>query len=685
MKSKISFCKKALLKNNIKMYAPVFLLWAVYLFLRYPLVLLQYNKATYTYDTFSLATEPFIFLVPIATGVALYHFLKTDNGTAFYLSLPATKTQLYFSQFLSGLILCLAPLLLNILLSLGIAQNVKKEPMIAEIVYWGIAMVLLAILNYCVSIGIGMITGSIIWHLLFVLIFYLLPLYFSGAASYLGGRLLYGFTGGNPVSHFFNRLDLLARISDLNRMEEITADVLIFIGIYAAVVFVLAFLLYRYKKMENNRDWIGFGFLKIIFIIGFTLCAVVLMSVILTEIVAVDNEALVFYTGAAIGAVLGYVVAAMIAWKTIYLKKAWWGTLAALAITLAVLGLIDADFFGYERKVPAPEEVAGVEVYLSSLGNDEEDREGLLVQAENDYRKYTNTYEFKESANIALAQKIHRLVIEQRGVRKETDNSKVLFHITYRLNNGKTIRRAYTIEPNALKEDWEKLKKSPEGLKQMYPVLREEVMSDVVGLRVSTEASRAEESFRGTEMKELLTILRQELVTAVTSPEKVTFHGQVQILEQIPIRIDLVRERKERWQDNRENGERVESTLGEESIVFYSDVPQLRRWLSNHSNKYREMTDIASLVQKLEIYRLPKEEFDNYFSLEERIERTQPEEIEALTNSAEIMPYLKLAGICESYRSKDTLIVLKVFLKDDISYFRAMTEEDYNAVRAKKR
>ena len=100
MRSKISFCKKTLVQNNIKMYGVIFFIWGIYLFLRYPLQLMQVNGINAD-RIFSLGEEYFAFIVPAAMGVVFYHFLKTDNGTAFYLSLPATKAQVYFSQFFS--------------------------------------------------------------------------------------------------------------------------------------------------------------------------------------------------------------------------------------------------------------------------------------------------------------------------------------------------------------------------------------------------------------------------------------------------------------------------------------------------------------------------------------------------------------------------------------------------------
>jgi len=44
------------------------------------------------------------------------------------------------------------------------------------------------------------------------------------------------------------------------------------------------------------------------------------------------------------------------------------------------------------------------------------------------------------------------------------------------------------------------------------------------------------------------------------------------------------------------------------------------------------------------------------------------------------MRYLKSAGIC-LFPAEDTMILLRVNLKDGVSYLRAMTEEDYAAAR----
>ncbi len=688
MKSKISFCKKALIQNNIKMYGVISLLWTIYLFLRYPLLFLQDKE--WISEVFTLNEEIFIFLVPAALGVVFYHFLKTDNGIAFYLSLPMTKTQIYFSQFVSGLILYLVPLVFNILLSLaiGVLRFREEKQLFNVILSWGIAMILLSLANYCISIAMGMITGSVIWHILFVIIFYVLPVYFAGAVDYFGERLLYGFAGNSSLARFFQKLNLIGKIFSLNRHDIISADFLLFIGIYAAVAFILAFLLYRYKKMENNRDWIGFGFLKIIFIMGFTLCAVILMTVVLTGIIGLRSEPFYFYLGAALGAILGYIVAAMIAWKTIYLKKAWWGTLLSLAITLAIIGLIDADLFGYERRVPAPEEVVSVSVSAHFSGTVKEAAIDRLIRM----NSYDRSYEFTESANIALVEKIHRFALENRGGRYRTGKSEdsLFFRIRYFLKNGEMVKREYIIAGETAGEDWKELSVSMEALKQTYPVLNEEAMTDVIGMRVGTEASRVEESFSGEQMRELLTVIRQEIITAAKSPEKLDIRGhgweEVQVLEQIPIRIAFVRERKPKQRDERllDVGDKpaaTEEEKEEEDIVFYGNAPQLRRWLAENCLKYREMTDVEALVETAEVYRLLGKEAYAQYHWGDNLEKYQPEKIATLTNSAEIMPYLKTAGIYLNYRSEETVILLRLRLKDGVSYLRAMTEEDYAAVR----
>lgn len=42
MRSRISFCRKELIINNLKMYGMLSILWGVYLFLIYPLYLVNY-------------------------------------------------------------------------------------------------------------------------------------------------------------------------------------------------------------------------------------------------------------------------------------------------------------------------------------------------------------------------------------------------------------------------------------------------------------------------------------------------------------------------------------------------------------------------------------------------------------------------------------------------------------------
>ncbi len=703
MKFKASFCKKALIWNNLRLYGLVFSVWGIYLFLAYPLRFIMEKGDHNTPLSQLSAVEQILFssefllicIIPIAMGAAFYHFLKTDNGVAFYLSIPATRNEVYFSQMLSGFILYLTPLYLNALLVLGIAMvkwggNIGALTVIGQ---WTLIMTLIFIIGYSVSIGMGMVTGSVVWHILFVFIFFLLPSYFSFAVDFFGRQLLYGFANGGRLTELLREIDLvdklISRIAYSDSLRE-RWEIIGFLAIYAVAVSLAAFLLFRFKKMENNREWIGFGFLKFFFVFGFTLCSVIFMSSLVSG--AIIRSAAGFYIGATIGATLGYIIAVMIAWKTIYLKKAWWGVLAAAALTLAVIGLIDADLLGYERRIPALNQIEIVEFGIHAHGVREKSSEELLLNLSAE--KPRRDYSLQQQENIALVQALHQAMIEQRNSNSQGDNN---FLIIYHLKSGETVTRRYWNTDVKDRASYEQLERSEEALRQKYPVLDDGEMQGLLKIKITTEASYEEESFSGAEMQELLQIVRRELLSAVNTPEEIPLReegGQeVRLLKEMPIKVTLVEKYVRRQVLSGELEEalpvatvetRENKAEKESSLIFFGNAPELRRFLQARSAKYLKMLPSAKTIASIEFYRLEGFEAWQHYYWEHEMNDYEKQADQIITDGQEAMKYLALSGapISLSY-DEGEYVLLRIKQKDGSVYLRVMVVGDYERLKTK--
>lgn len=694
MRSKISFCKKELIINNLKMYGLLSVLWGIFLFLAYPLRIITnrtYYEEYVAENIFDILYS-WVFLIPIVFSVILaiilFHFLKTDNGVAFHMSLPAGKAEIFFSQFISGFLIYFVPLLVNTgLIALVSAMRVQadRELLPIGVEQWFLIMVLLFLVNFSISAGIGMVTGSVIWQIIFVIIFYFLPSYFEGAGIFFGQQLLKGFDHINPLHDFYETIDIgrffLVRITsyDFYGNWEIILSALI----YAVIVFGLAFLIYRLKKMESNREWVSFRFVKIFFIVGFTLCFVILMATFF-GIIIYPNDKVAVYAGAGIGAILGYIISAMIAWKTIYLKKAWFGVLASLIIILGGLWAVDMDFFGYESYIPSTDEIK--EIQFSGNGFFIGDlKVHRMIESENEkYGYYYDNFTFTDPEMIEVIREIHKEAIQPPKVSERYG----YLRIQYAFKNGRKVLRKYE---NALinEELYNKLFLSNEALKKIYLPLDESKEDTITSIEVQTEIGRTVEPFAGKEMKELLEILRYEIIQESMHPQEVEIwsDGFEKIIaqEEVPILVSIETESGSssiKQQYRREYPERAKATK-RWNYIFYGKNEKLRKWLQANNNLRNWELENAQ-IEKLDFYKVKESDIRGYgISAWRGYYRTNDFDGQWLATVNEenlFAKYLQNSGRLIEEEPNKEIVLMAIRLKNGINCYRVINQKTYDKI-----
>jgi len=181
-----------------------------------------------------------------------------------------------------------------------------------------------------------------------------------------------------------------------------------------------------------------------------------------------ENSLGVLYLGYFIGAVLGYVIADMIAYKSFHFYKRWKGMLVFGAVFILLLASVKLDFYGYQRYVPDQDEVK--EVFLSNLDRDGlPDNEGLTGKD-----------------NIRLVRELHQQIIKmekenrarEKSFNRRGTNSAVRpadpinmvmsMDITYVLDSGRKVKRTYNIDINRYREFFYPIFNSQEAKRSMY-------------------------------------------------------------------------------------------------------------------------------------------------------------------------------------------------------------------------
>ena len=222
-------------------------------------------------------------LVPVITAVLLFRYLQNVSSVAVMHSLPFTRSKLFNSGFVSGLILVSLPVLLNgvILLLLskptyrqwGYGENltISTENVFAraEVLNWMGTSLLIVLVLFSVAVFTGIVTGNNLMHLLTSYFFiFLIPLLYAVFNFYFQ-EFLYGFDlSGNWMDICLSIFPYTGILSNGGYFSA--AEVIYYIGTILLMTVVSAFL-YNKRKLERASDSLTFGFMKpiICYIIAF--------------------------------------------------------------------------------------------------------------------------------------------------------------------------------------------------------------------------------------------------------------------------------------------------------------------------------------------------------------------------------------------------------------------------------
>ena len=188
MKSKASYfsiSKPLILENLRRFWAIPALAFLVYFLSGVFPVLMTYRHLNdmSSYIEISLNNQqPFYMLAhlmfPIITAIVIFRYLQGISSVSVMHSMPFTRAKLYNSNFISGLILIISPILVNGLILLAISKPVFNQygtetgMMIdtinvfsrAEVLHWIWISILIVIVTYSISVFAGIVTGNSLMH-----------------------------------------------------------------------------------------------------------------------------------------------------------------------------------------------------------------------------------------------------------------------------------------------------------------------------------------------------------------------------------------------------------------------------------------------------------------------------------------------------------------------------------------
>lgn len=507
MISRTSSSQWVVFKAALKRLKWLSILYGVVLFLELPLLLwMELGKQkTIQGDLWAEAANkiylsPMLFhpiqhfvniAVPVIFGLIIFHYLHNDKASTFFHSLPIKRGSQYCQNLLAGLILIWLPILINGLLvygvfaAFGVSEGQWNNPQVfyslmdpvnngpnnipvgQMMAFWLFLNLLMTGLFYVFTVFVGMLTGNVLLQGALTFIGLFLPLGLYVLLKFNLWRLWYGFPRDINNREIEWLSPIFSYLNDQSFRLLFKASTWYMWYLAAAVLFGgLSIYLYKKRHAEAAGETLAAGWIRWVFKYGVAACAALTGGLYFSTLN--ENSLGVLYLGYFIGAVLGYVIADMIAYKSFHFYKRWKGMLVFGAVFIVLLASVKLDFYGYQKYVPGQDEVK--EVSLSILN-----REGLPfnegLSGEDNIKKVRGLHQQiirMEKENRTLEKPSNRRRIN--GAFSPADQMSMIMSvdITYLLDSGGKIKRTYIIDINRYREFLYPIFNSPEAKRVMY-------------------------------------------------------------------------------------------------------------------------------------------------------------------------------------------------------------------------
>lgn len=419
---------------------------------------------------FQCSPVPYIILGILTVGISvlLFSYLNSKSAVATMHAVPVKRKTLYITHIVFGLIALIVPILING----GILVIMRSNPNIAQVISmshigaWISTQIAYAVVGFAFSVLIGMFTGNSVAHLVFTYIFAVLPFLVEAGLKYIMYLNLYGY-----VMNDTNMAVAKYLYFSIDKLTEPTWFLLYMA--YALVFFLIGYLIYKIRNLENSSEVVAFPKLKPIFVYGVSMCFGVAGYFYLAEIINVNNLFLALPFG-----LLGLVIANMLAKKSFTIKGILKPTVALVVSVSALFCLFHFDITGFEKRVPDAAKIESASVtrrppdsrrFVSSMN-------GRMVVPKDVY-----VPKMTKQQDIEAVLKFHSHKTVEHT--EESDNTDYLY-VNYQLKDGKTMIRRYIVDYDDDRDFLKPIMETEENLKDRFPVL-EKSTEDLTSISIA--------------------------------------------------------------------------------------------------------------------------------------------------------------------------------------------------------
>lgn len=439
MKLKTSCFNKGILVNGIKRFGWIGICYTIFLLFEVPFKIFMMNATNTAHPEYSSQMKD-IFnnqvllistaVIPVLTAILLFRYIQNKKSVDMIHSLPIKRGKLYDNHIFIGILLLVVPVIITALSALLLKESLNLNTAtihftIKNVVSWASITILFNIVIFLSSVLVGMFTGLSTAQGILTYIFLFLPI---GLTTLISSNLEFFIYGVANDYYLGNNIDFFSPLTRLSNNKPLTS-MEIFIYIILCIVFYLvARFAYHKRNLEAASNIVAFKHLQPVFKYGITFCCMLASGLYFSE----GGYGIRFVIlGYVIGSLIGYIIAETIITKSLRIFKNIKGYFMYAGIITLVAIVINSDIIGYEKRVPALENIDSIVMdngfYYS---NDIKDNP---------------TPAYHEIQNFNNIMKLHSKLITDKKTLKYSSNSDKQVDILYNLKSGKQIKRQYNI------------------------------------------------------------------------------------------------------------------------------------------------------------------------------------------------------------------------------------------------
>lgn len=475
------------------------------------------------------------FAAPLCAGIYVFQYLQKSASTTSMHAMPFSRSKLYFTNLVSGIVMSLIPLIVIATILLAIckpayynyafndgqlidaAANAFTRVRVLE---WFADSAIIAIFVYACTVLAGVVAGSPVMQGLLSVVFNFIAYAVAFPVVYFANEYIFGY---EMDLAFLAKLNPM--IYDFSKNSTIGTKMAVAYIVVSLAILVLARVLYGLRKNERTGDAITFDFMISILGILATICGLILGGLYFG---IVGNGAGFIFVGYFVGAVLTFIITRMVLTKTVKIFNQRSLKEFGICILITALFIVGfwTDILGVGRFVPSASNVECVSI--SAMTNELSDGYGRyeieyfnIPDSEVLGYRWGRTC-FTDKENIEVICELHRLAINGRNDicvsnkdywdrEGELDESYTPLDITYKLNN-RLVSRTYYVSSKWLDSTgvMATLYNSNE-FKQNF-ALDNLVYDEIEHINVYNSLSCEEKEFTKDEAKELLAAMNADFL-----------------------------------------------------------------------------------------------------------------------------------------------------------------------------